>query len=133
MFKKKYILSLFSLNLILGILAIIIGLFTIFNPLKIVKIITLGLGLYLSVRAIFKAIEALKLKKYGFDGWLLIIVISILLLILGIVMIINPMAAMDIVEVSGLFIIFSSILELCNLVMVYSKAKEIKKLINKNI
>ncbi len=130
-FLMRKDMPLFSFNIVLGILAIAVGIFTIVNPFKIIKIMTLGLGIYLSIAAIFKIIEALKLKKYGFDGWLVMLSVSALLLILGIVIAVNPMAAMDIAEAAGLFIILASILEISNLILMFTKAKDIKKLIMK--
>ena len=118
----------FSLKLFLGILAVILGIFTMINPFKILTIITLGLGIYLCLVAIFKIIDSFKLKKYGFDGWAITLVISIIILIFGVLVTINPLRAIDIVEVAGLFIILTSILEICNLIMFYSKSKEIQKL-----
>ena len=41
---------------------------------------------------------------------------------------INPMASMDIVEVAGIFIILASILEICNSIMLYTKAKDLLNL-----
>lgn len=114
-----------------GILSIIIGIFIMFDPFKIVKILTFALGLYLIVLAVSKLLEALKLKKIGYDGWLIILVTSILLLIFGVFITINPMVSMDLVEATAIFIILSSILEICNLFMIYSKAKELALLFKK--
>ena len=128
-FLMRRDMPLFSFNLILGILSIAVGLFTIVNPFKIIKIMTLGLGIYLSILALFKIVEALKLKRFGFDGWLVMLCVSLLLLILGVVIAINPMVALDIAEAAGLFIILASILEISNLIMMFTKANDIKKLI----
>ncbi len=127
-FLMRKDMPLFSFRIVLGILAIAVGLFTIINPFKIIKIITLGLGVYLSLAALFKIIDAIKLKKFGFDGWAVMLGVSSLLLVLGVVIAINPMAAMDIAEAAGLFIILASILEISNLIMLFTKSNEIKKL-----
>lgn len=119
---------LFKLNLIWGILFMIVGLLVMINPFKIVKILTFALGIYLTVVAIRKSIEAFRLKKYKYDGWVLILVIAIILLVFGIFIMINPMASMDIVEVTGIFIILASILEICNSIMLYTKAKDLLNL-----
>ncbi len=124
---------LFSLRIVLGILTVILGVFTLMDPFKITKLLTFSLGIYLSILAIFKIIEAFKLKKYGFDGWVLMLVVSVLLLIFGVFIGINPMASVDLVEATGIFVILASILEICNLLMLYTKAKDIMKLIKKNI
>lgn len=121
----------FAYQIFKGILSIIIGILIMFNPFRIVKILTFALGLYLIVESIIKILEAWKLKKYHYDGWLVMFVASILLLIFGIFIAINPMASMDLVEACGIFIILSSILEICNLIMVYQKAQEIVKLFKK--
>ena len=127
-FLMRKIVPLFNFKVMLGILSIVLGLLVILNPFRLIKILTFTLGLYLSVQAIFKCIEALKLKKYNYDGWLLQFVISVLLLIFGVFITINPMASMDIIEATVIFVILSSILEICNLMLIHSKAKDILKL-----
>ena len=122
---------LFSLNILWGILAIIAGLLVMINPFEITKILTFSLGIYLVIIGIRKIINALRLRKYKYDGWALVLVIAIILLIFGVFIIINPMASMDIVEVTGIFIILASILEICNSIMLYTKATEILYLFKK--
>ena len=119
----------FSLKIILGIIALVLGLFTIINPFKIVKLVTFALGIYLTLLGIFKILDALKLKKYGFDGWLIVLVVSVLITIFGVFVGINPMASVSLVEVTSIFIILSSILEICELLVLYTKAKSIMKLL----
>ena len=123
---------LYGLNILWGILAIIIGLLAIINPFGISTILTFTLGIYLIIISISKIIDAFKLRKYKYDGWALILVISIILLIFGIFIIINPIiSAMEITEVTGIFIILASILEICNSIMLYSKAKDVLELFKK--
>lgn len=129
-YLSKEVKPLYGLNLIWGIIAIIIGLFAIINPLKLSTILTLALGIYLIVLAISKTIEAFKLKKLKYDGWLLMLVIAIILLVFSTFIIINPIiSAMEITEVAGIFIMLASILEICNAIMLYTKAKDILKLL----
>lgn len=121
--------SLFKYKIFGGILSLILGIFVIINPFKLVKILTIAFGIYLIIHSLSKAIEALKLKRFNYDGWLIILVTSVILLIFGVFVTINPMASMDIIEVVAIFIILSTILEIANLLMTYGKAKEIVKLI----
>jgi len=120
--------SFFKYKIFGAVVSILLGLFIIFNPFKIVKIITFTLGIYLIVISILKLFTTFNLKKYGYDGWLVMLVTSFVLLIFGVFIAVNPMAAMDLVQVAAIFIILSSILEICNLIMIYSKAKDIVKL-----
>ncbi len=123
---------LFALNILWGILAILTGLLVIINPFEIIKILTFALGIYLIIISVSKIIDSLKLKKYGYDGWSLMLVIAIILLVFGIFIMINPMASMDLVEATGIFIILASILEICNSIMLYTKAKDILELLKSN-
>lgn len=123
---------LYGLNILWGILAVIVGLLAIINPFGISTILTFTLGIYLIIVSISKIIDALKLRKYKYDGWSLILVISIILLIFGIFIIINPIVTtMEITEVAGIFIILASILEICNSIMLYGKAKDVLELFKK--
>ena len=123
--------TLFSLNILWGPLAIIVGFLAIINPFDMTKILTFTLGIYLVITSLIKIIDAIKLKKYKYDGWSLILAIGIILLIFGIFMISNPMASMDLVEATGIFIILASVLEICSSIMLYTKAKEVLALFKK--
>ena len=126
-YLSKNIVPIFKYKIFGAVVSILLGLFIIFNPFKIVKIITFTLGIYLVVISILKLFTTFNLKKYGYDGWLVMLVTSFVLLIFGVFIAVNPMAAMDLVQVAAIFIILSSILEICNLIMIYSKAKDIVK------
>ena len=132
-FFIRSISPLFTYKIFLGVITIILGVFIIANPFNIIKILTFSLGIYLIIVSIVKILEAFKLKKYEYDGWLLVLVTSIILLIFGVFVTINPMASKDIVQVTAIFIILSSILEIANLFMIYNKSKEIIKLFEKAI
>lgn len=125
---ERSITPLYNYKLLLGIVTFILGIFVILNPFKFIKILTITLGLYLIVLAITKLLESLKLKKVKYEGWLIVFVISIILLLFGIFITINPMASMDLVEATGIFIILGCILDLSHTLMFYSKRKELLKL-----
>jgi len=127
-FLSKKEVPIFKYKIFGGILTILLGFFIMFNPFKIVKILTFALGIYLVIVSIGKLLETFNLKKYGYDGWLVLLVTSLLLLVFGVFIAVNPMSSMDIIQVMAIFIILSSILEVCNLIMIYSKAKEIVNL-----
>lgn len=132
-FFMRRLSPLFASKILVGILSIILGVFIVFyDPLKFIKLLTFSLGLYLIGLAVSKVINAIMLKNYEYDGWVITLVISILLFIFGVLMVINPMASMEIVEVTGIFIILSSILEICNLLMIFSRAKDIRELFKKS-
>ncbi|MBE6154664.1 MAG: hypothetical protein E7163_03745 [Firmicutes bacterium] len=127
-FLMRKDLPIFKFKIFMGVLLLILGLFVMLNPLKIIKILTLTIGMYLIVISTVKLLETFKLKKISYDGWIIMLVTSILLFIFGLLMLINPMASMDIIQLTGIFIVLSCILEIANLFMIYTKAKDIKKL-----
>ncbi len=121
--------NLFKGRLVLGLLDIGIGIFAFFCPLKIVKMLTILLGIYLISGAVFIFFDALCLKKHKYDGWLIVLVISVILLIFGVFNVINPLAAsVDMVEIVSIFVILTSILEVTYHLMMFGKYKELKKL-----
>jgi len=127
-FIRKYDLF-YPFHLVSGILSIILGIFVIANPFKIIKILTFTLGIYLIITSVVKIMEALKLHKYGYEGWLVMLVTALILLVFGIFVTINPMASLALTKATGIFIILASILEICNLIMMYTNAKDIVKFI----
>lgn len=126
-FTRKYDFF-YRYHLVVGILAVILGIFVIVNPFKIIKILTFVLGIYLIITSIAKIFEAFKLKKYGYDGWLLILVTAIILLVFGVFVAINPKASLALTKTAGIFMILASILEACNQIMMYKNAKDIVKI-----
>lgn len=128
-FTQKDKNPLFNLNIVWGILAILTGLLAIINPFNINKIFTFSLGIYLVIIALSRILDAIKLKKIGYDGWSLIITIGIILLIFGVFIMINP-ARMEDVETASIFVILASILEICNYILLYTKKEDILKLLN---
>ena len=120
--------SLFTFRIYMGIFAIILGFLTIAKPLALFQAVTFGFGLYLGVLGIVKVLEAIKLKKINFDGWLITLVTGALVALFGILMATGKIN-IDVVKLSAIFIMLSSILEIANLFMIMNKTKEIEKLL----
>lgn len=119
---------LFGYRILFGILFIILGFVTIINPFGTMRVLTIGLGIYLILKSICKIIDAINFKKYGFDGWFITLAISIIILIFGILTVVDPLASLELIQVVGIFIILSCILEICNLIVLHNRTKEIIKL-----
>lgn len=129
-FVNQSALRFFDFELVLGILSILLGAMIIFNPLALTGILTIGLGLWMIVQSTIKVQYALELKRYGEDSWLLTLVIAILTLILGLIVIFNPFnGQMLLTKVIGIFIIFYSILDIVECLLLRKDAKDfIKKM-----
>ena len=123
----RYDNPIFNFKIYIGIIAVLLGIFTIFNPFHFFKILTLTLGIYLAIIGINRIIQSLRMKKYDFDGWIVMLVGAILEVLMGLLLVFNPFVSLTIVEVTGIFIVLGCILELAHLFMCYNKAKEIEK------
>ncbi len=126
--------TLFQNSFIYGILLVILSILTFVIPLfshnGYFYIISVLVGIYIMLLALNKGIIALNLRKQN-NSWLTILIFSILILIFGIVLAINPIKSMDPIETTGVFIILTSILSLSLTFMFYNKVKEIGKIKNK--
>ncbi len=132
-FLMKSEIKLFKYKVISGVTSLLLGVFVMINPFKTFGVITTILGIYLSICALLKVIVAFKFKKLKFDGWKILMVMSFILLIFGVFMGINPMKRLDYVQAAGMFIILSCILEVCVLLILYTRGKDIKELLKKDI
>lgn len=126
-FIDKNKIKLFRYNFIFGILNIILGLFVMFNPLSIVNFLNITLGLWFVVESINKIVYFMYLKKVGEESKKVVLVSSILFLLLGILIIINPFRSIVITRTVGIFIILCNILNLNDLVLLRKRSKNFLK------
>ena len=108
--KKK--LTLFRYNLIFGILNLIIGIFIMFNPLSILNILNLSLGIGLLLDGVNKMVYFFYIKKWDKKSSRILIASGLLIIFLGIMIIINPFLTLVITKTIGIFIILYNILNL---------------------
>ena len=125
-------IRIFATDLIVGVASIIIGLFTIFNTYETVKIIGIMYGIYLLVNGCNKLYYAIKFMKVNEEIYPLVTFITILYIVMGIVVIINPFKTfMLITRLIGYFIIASSLLDIIYSLLFKKRAKSILKLFTK--
>ncbi len=127
-FIDKNKIKLFSYNFIFGILNIILGMFVMFNPLSIVNFLNITLGIWFIIESVNKIVYFIYLKKVGEESSKVVLVSSILFLLLGILIIINPFRSIVITRTVGIFIILCNILNLNDLVLLRKRSKNFLKL-----
>jgi len=126
--NKKF--KIFRFELFFALLSFLLGVFIIFNPLSVTAFLTIGLGLWLLFSGLFKFQNALVLRKFKENYWLLAIVISLIYLIFGLILIFNPFESnLRITELIGLFIIASGILSIVEISLFKRNIKTITKII----
>ncbi len=125
-FVYKYLdktkIKLFKSSLIFGIINIFLGIFIMLNPLTLVNILNIGLGVWILIEGVNKSIIFIELKKVQEDANKLILVSSFLLILIGILMVINPFRSLVITKLVGVFIILDSIINLNDLVLLKKRS-----------
>ncbi len=80
----------FRFELIYGIISLIVGLLAFFKPFAIVNLITVLVGAWLIITSVVKFFIANELRRIGVDSWSFDMAISVLTILLGLFLIINP-------------------------------------------
>ena len=131
-FTNKDQLSFFRFELVYGILSTLLSVFIIFNPLTVTGFITILLGLWMTISGTIKIQQALELKRYKEDYWMIALAISILTLILGVLVIFNPFDGTKLItEVVGIFVILYGVLDIVEAILIRRNAKTLIKQIKK--
>lgn len=109
--EKEY--KFFGGDLFEGILAIVAGVFILFNKTLIFSFIQIVIGAWIIVRSILKLQIAFNLKDNNSSKWVFVLISSIITFLLGVLVIINPFASMIAVTVVvGIILLVSSIVDL---------------------
>lgn len=102
-------------GLIVGIVPIICGVFLICNPNVLASIIPFIAGMIILMDAIEKIKHAIDLKKLNLDEWWIDLIISILFMVFGIVIIINPFkTAKLLIRILGIFFLVDCFIDVWN-------------------
>ena len=70
-------------NLVLGILALLLGSYVVINPEAFISFIPIVVGVIIIVDAVTKMVEAFSLKNNGYAKWNNIFITSIIMLLFG--------------------------------------------------
>lgn len=103
-FNRKQI-PLFHYNLFYGIISIILGIITIFEPFTFTKVVTTMIGIWLIYVAIVKIDLSIRLKMIGEKSWLFLLISALLVIFMGIVLIVNPFNNLLLTQIIGSFLI----------------------------
>ena len=119
-FKTKYMP-----NLVIGVVAGILGLVFIFNPKFISSILPFVLGIYFMINGLSRLQYAVEMKKNKIPEYAPSLISAILILGCGVLLIINPFSgAMAMTQVIGIFMIIYAGLDIYNVVTTKQKVKD---------
>lgn len=111
-FKEEKHLS--SLGLISGILYVILGLIIVLNPLSIMKLATMILGVYLIVNGALKMHAAYLVKSLTNEVWQSPFIAGVVIIIFGIVLILDPFSGLAITKIAGAFLLIVAVYDIIN-------------------
>lgn len=119
----------FQLDLFVGIICLVFGVFALAKPSIVASILPVIVGIFFLMEAVIKIQNALGLKKGGYDQWWTALAVSVLVAVLGILLLINPFSAMKtFVIVIGICLIADGAASFWSVYCVSKRVKEFKKM-----
>ena len=120
-----------STILVFGIVLGCLGIYIMMNPRTFVSLIPLVIGVFMIADSISKLSAALDLRKFGYERWWHLLVISFAILCCGLLLVFNPFEAVSLsIMVIGFILIVDSLTNIYT-IYTYSRAfKNEKKLLN---
>lgn len=113
-FSKDYYCLAFQFDLAFGILLIAVGAIIIAGREQVVNLIFAIFGILTLADALFKIQMSMDAKRFGLSLWWRILVVAVLTGILGVLLLIRPFDAAEIMMILvGVSFLFEGILNLC--------------------
>lgn len=125
-FIEKNKIKLFQFNIFTSILSILLGLFTLFNPLSLGNGLNISLGLYLLINGGQKLCYFGILKSIKEESNKIVLTSALLFIFQGILLIIN-LFNLETIKIIGAFLFLASILNINDLVLLQRRGKELLK------
>lgn len=121
--------TLFSqMNLVMGIIITVIGVYILLQPAKVIAIIPILVGIIIIIHGVNNLQQAVSLCKSQYDKWWIALILGLLTVGFGILLICNPFQAIDtLVMFIGLFLIYDGISDIWIVSRVSHAAKQIKQ------
>lgn len=113
-FKSEKESRVFSVELFMGIVEIMAGILVLIGKGIFISILPILIGIWIIVRSIMKLQISFNLKSADSERWILILISSIVSLLLGVLIILNPFGTVvTITVIAGIILLISSIIDLC--------------------
>lgn len=117
-----------QMNLIMGIVLAVVGVWIVLKPDKVLAIIPIIIGIVIVIHGLNNLQQAISLYKENYDKWWIALILGILTVGFGILLICRPFAALDtVVVLIGIFLIYDGLSDLWIVSRIYRTAKEFKQ------
>lgn len=126
-FRSRKSVEYASNSLIGGIFFLFLGILMFIFPKQVAGMISILLGLIIILSSIMNMLRAMDFKKTGGTGWLLPLLISVVIMLAGILIIINPFSTPAVLTIfSGILLIVTGVSDLIALSIFSSAYKNLK-------
>ncbi len=117
-----------QMNLIMGIVIAVVGVWIILKPAKVLAIIPIIVGIVIVLHGLNNLQQAVALCKDKYDKWWIALVLGLLTVGFGILLICRPFEALDtVVMLIGIFLIYDGISDIWIVSRVYQTAKALRQ------
>lgn len=112
-----------------GILSVILGLVILLYPNSLSIIVPIVVGVWVIINSLLNIQLSWQLKKVGYSKWLISLILSIILIICGIIIAINPeISSIAFTTLFGILLIVYAISDIINIVIFKSRINELSKI-----
>ncbi len=117
-----------QMNLIMGIVLTVVGVWIVLKPDKVLAIIPIIIGIVIVLHGLNNLQQAVSLCKEKYDKWWIALILGLLTIGFGVLLICRPFAALDtVVILIGTFLIYDGLSDLWIVSRIYRTAKELKQ------
>ena len=117
-----------QMNLIMGIVLAVVGVWILLQPDKVLAIIPIIVGIVIALHGVNNLQQAVSLCKEKYDKWWVALILGILTVGFGVLLICKPFAALDTaVMMIGVFLIYDGVSDIWIVSRVYHTAKMLKQ------
>lgn len=117
-----------TLSLMVGIVALALGICFFVKPELFVSILPFILGLYLIFDGVVKLQAAIDIKKEGYQKWGILLLLAVLMIALGVVILLNPFqSAQALITFIGICMLLDGVINLWNAFVVWQHLRVLKK------
>lgn len=117
--------------MLLGIVFAVIGLWILLKPEMIIMAVPVIVGVLIVIHGLHNVVQALALKKDGYENWWLACLLGGLTVIFGGVLIFNPFKAIElVVRIIGVFLIYDGVSDIWILSRVFKVKRDKERIID---
>jgi uncharacterized membrane protein HdeD (DUF308 family) len=120
---------LFSIDLLLGLVTIISGIMLLVYKKDVINVFPIILGIWIIISNLFKLQLSINLSLFLDNAYLGLVLITILMIVFGLLLIINPFASfMTITVTAGTLLLITEVINLIESIYVIIKLNKVKDL-----